>query len=204
MHGVAVAQGRDQPQNVRPLMCTAIGAASDEFRSPLPSTIRRASTTNEELVFEMDGSTRQEALKRLDVLVGEWVMEADMPGLTTLAGRSVFEWTLDGRFLVQRTEVPVAEAPDSMAIIATDPETGEYTQHYFDARGVVRVYAMSFADGVWQLLREARDFSPSAFRQRFTGYVGNDGNTIRCSWEVSHDDSTTWEQDFALTFRRSR
>lgn len=75
----------------------------------------------------MDGSARQEALERLDVLVGEWVVEADFPGLDTPAARCVFEWTLDGRFLVQRTEIPVAEAPDSMAIIAADPETGAYT-----------------------------------------------------------------------------
>ena len=152
----------------------------------------------------MDGAERQEVLKRLDVLVGEWVVEADFPGVDTPPGRSVFEWTLDGRFLVQRTEIPIDGAPDSMAIIAADPETGEYTQHYFDSRGVVRVYAMSFADGVWRLLREAPDFSPLAFRQRFTGRVGDDGDSIHCRWEISKDGSTTWELDFGLTFRRSR
>ncbi|NGO13073.1 hypothetical protein G5C60_37100 [Streptomyces sp. HC44] len=52
----------------------------------------------------------------------------------------------------------MAEAPDSMAIVAADPETGAYTQHYFDSRGVIRVYAMTFADGVWRLLRETPDF----------------------------------------------
>jgi len=30
----------------------------------------------------MDGSVRQEALERLDVLAGEWVVEADFPGQT--------------------------------------------------------------------------------------------------------------------------
>ncbi|MFD9194242.1 hypothetical protein ACFWCA_39315 [Streptomyces phaeochromogenes] len=152
----------------------------------------------------MDGSARQEALERLDVLVGEWVVEADFPGLDTSAARCVFEWTLDGRFLVQRTEISLAEAPDSMAIIAADPETGAYTQHYFDSRGVARLYAMSFAGGVWRLLREAPDFSPLDFRQRFTGHVGDDGTTIRGSWETSHDDGATWEHDFTLTYRRSR
>ncbi|MEW2403298.1 hypothetical protein [Streptomyces sp. NPDC046862] len=152
----------------------------------------------------MDGAPRDEALERLDVLVGEWAVEVDFPGLAAPAARSVFEWTLDGRFLVQRTEVPLAEAPDSMAIVAVDPETGRYTQHYFDARGVVRVYAMTLADGVWRLLRETPDFSPLAFRQRFTGYVSDDGNTIRGTWEMSNEGSTGWERDFALTYRRSR
>jgi hypothetical protein len=165
---------------------------------------RRASTIDEEEVSAVDGSARQEALERLDVLVGEWVVEADFPGLATPAAHSVFEWTLDGQFLVQRTAISIAEAPDSMAIVAVDPETGEYTQHYFDSRGVVRLYAMSFADGVWRLLRETPDFSPLAFRQRFTGHLGDDGDTIRGAWETSTDGSTTWKQDFTLTYRRSR
>lgn len=54
----------------------------------------------------MGATARQEALKRLDVLVGEWVVEAEFPGLEVPPGRSVFEWTLDGQFLVQRTEAP--------------------------------------------------------------------------------------------------
>jgi hypothetical protein len=151
----------------------------------------------------VNAPARQEPLARLDVLVGEWVVEADFPGQSVPAGRSVFEWTLDGRFLVQRTEVPIPEAPDSVAIIAVDPETGEYTQHYFDSRGVVRLYAMSFTDGVWRLLREVPDFSPLGFRQRFAGHVSDDGNTIRGAWEISNDSSAAWEQDFALTYRRS-
>lgn len=152
----------------------------------------------------MDGAARDEALERLGVLVGEWAVEVDFPGLTAPTARSVFEWTLDGRFLVQRTEVPLAEAPDSMAMVAVDPETGQYTQHYFDTRGVVRVYAMTFAEGVWRLLREAPDFSPLAFRQRFTGHVSDDGDTIHGTWEMANDGSAPWEHDFALTYHRSR
>ena len=151
----------------------------------------------------MGAAERQEALKRLDVLVGEWVVEAEFPGLDVPPGRSVFEWTLDGRFLVQRTEAP-SPAPESMAIIAVDPETGGYTQHYYDSRGVVRLYAMTFADGVWQLLRESPDFSPLDFRQRYTGQVGEDGDTIRGAWEIWRDGSDGWQQDFALSYRRSR
>ncbi|MCD7438355.1 DUF1579 domain-containing protein [Streptomyces lincolnensis] len=151
----------------------------------------------------MSGAVRQEALERLDVLVGEWVVEAGFPGQPAVEARSVFDWTLDGRFLVQRTEVPLPEAPDSMAIIATDPETGAYTQHYFDTRGVARLYSMTFADGVWRLLRETPDFSPLSFRQRFTGRLGADGDTIEGAWELSKDSSADWEHDFALTYRRS-
>jgi len=151
----------------------------------------------------MGAAAQQEALERLDVLVGEWVVEAEFPGLEVPPGRSVFEWTLDRRFLVQRTEAP-NPAPDSMAVIAVDPETGGYTQHYYDSRGVVRLYAMTFAEKTWQLLREAPDFSPLDFRQRYTAQVGEDGNTIRGVWEMWRDDSDGWQQDFPLAYRRIR
>ena len=151
----------------------------------------------------MDTTERQEALKRLDVLVGEWVVEAEFPGLEVPPGRSVFEWTLDGQFLVQRTEAP-NPAPDSMAVIAVAPETGGYTQHYYDARGVVRLYAMTFAEGAWQLLRETPDFSPLDFRQRFTAQVGEDGDSIRGVWEMWRDGSEGYQRDFSLSYRRIR
>lgn len=144
---------------------------------------------------------RPEELARLDVFVGEWTVEADIPSVGVMGGaRSVFEWTLDGRFLVQRTETPIAEAPDAMMLVAPDPATGGYTQHYFDDRGIVRVYAMSFDGTVWRLLRETADFSPLPFRQRFTARV--DGDTIAGAWEKSTD-GTTWEHDLTLTYRRT-
>jgi hypothetical protein len=155
---------------------------------------------------------RADALARLDVFIGDWSIEARFPGRqpapSGAAGsgptvRSWFEWALGGRFLLQHTEVPIPEAPDSLAIVSTDPRTGGYTQHYYDSRGVVRLYAMSFADGVWTLTREAPDFSPLDFRQRFTGTFSEDGNTITGAWEKGRDDGE-WEHDFALTYRRAR
>ena len=72
---------------------------------------------------------RAGALARLDVFVGEWVMEARFPGgepaPSSAAGvgpmaRSWFEWTLDRQFLLQRTEIAIPEAPDSLTIVSTD------------------------------------------------------------------------------------
>jgi hypothetical protein len=152
-----------------------------------------------------------EALARLDVFVGEWVVQARFPGGEPAPSigaeegpqaRSRFEWALDGRFLLQRTEAPVPQAPDSLAIVSVDPETGEYTQHYYDSRGVVRLYAMSLADGVWTLTRESPDFSPLDFGQRFTGTFSQDRNTISGAWE-KRIGGAGWEHDFALTYRRA-
>jgi hypothetical protein len=150
---------------------------------------------------------RADALARLDVFVGEWVMEARFPGdqparQDAPQGHSRFEWDLDRQFLLQRTEIPVPEAPDSLTIVSTDLKTDAYTQHYYDSRGVARLYAMTVGDGVWTLTREAPDFGPLDFAQRFTGTFSADGNTISGAWE-SRSDPDDWQHDFALTYRRA-
>ena len=150
----------------------------------------------------IDQAARKAGLERLDPFVGEWSMEASFPLAppTGVVGRAVFEWILGGQFLVQRSEVPHPDAPDGFAIVDFDPDREAYSQHYFDSRGVVRVYAMSFSDGVWTLLRDSPDFSPLNFSQRFTGTFSDDGNAIQGPWETS--DGSTWEHDFDLTYTR--
>jgi hypothetical protein len=152
---------------------------------------------------------RSEALARLEVFVGEWVLEAVFPGDSPPTGTgeipkaySRFEWDLDRQFLLQRTEMPIPEAPDSLTIISADLENGAYTQHYYDSRGVVRLYAMTLAGRVWTLTRESRDFSPLEFRQRFTGTFSDDQNTISGAWEKGFNGSD-WQHDFLLTYRRA-
>jgi hypothetical protein len=51
-------------------------------------------------------------------------------------------------------------------------------QHYFHSRGVARVYRMSFARGVWKLLRTSAHLWPLDFSQRFGGSFSEDGATI--------------------------
>jgi hypothetical protein len=125
----------------------------------------------------------------------------DMPP-PELGARVTFEWLPGERFLIQRWEVPTPEAPDGIAIIGPDPEqAGGYLQHYFDTRGVARVYKMSFENRVWKLWRDEADFSPLDFSQRYTGTISNDGNTIAGAWEICHD-GTTWEHDFDLAYTK--
>jgi hypothetical protein len=138
-------------------------------------------------------------------LVGEWRLLAafgDEPA-ADIGARVVFEWLPGERFLVERWTVPVAEAPDGIAMIGADPKRdGSYLQHYFDSRGVARVYRMSFEDGVWKLWREEPDFSPLDFAQRVAGTFSANGATIDGRWEICHD-GTTWERDFDLTYTRA-
>ena len=145
----------------------------------------------------MSAADRGERLARLEVLVGEWALHADIPGAA--AGRATFEWALGGQFLVQRTEVPDSAVPDSVAVIRVDLESGALQQHYFDSRGVVRLYEMSLEGGVWRLQRDAPDFSPLPFHQRFIGKIT--GDAINGRWERS-DTGEDWDLDFGLDYRR--
>jgi hypothetical protein len=151
---------------------------------------------------EMAGDPRSSALARLDAFVGEWSLAVDFPdGPKDSSGRVTFEWTLGREYLLQRWQVPHPEAPDGMAVISAEDDGDAYVQHYFDSRGVVRVYRMTFRDGLWTLVRDAPDFTPLDFSQRYTGAFSEDGSSIVGRWETSYDGST-WELDFNLTYRR--
>jgi hypothetical protein len=101
---------------------------------------------------------------------------------------------------VQRWEVEHPDAPDGIAIIGLDATGAGYLQHYFDSRGVARVYEMTFPDNVWTLERHA---AAPDFSQRFTGTFDPDRNTIVGRWESSSD-SSNWKPDFDLTYTRTQ
>ena len=150
--------------------------------------------------MESDDTARDAAMARLEAFIGEWVMEARFPDGNGGTGRAVFEWTLDRRFLVCRTEVP-GDVPDGLMVMGYDPGRMPYCQHYFDSRGVARVYAMDLSGGVWTLLRDSADFTSLAFAQRYTGTFSPDGQRIDGRWE-SAQDGVTWELDFHLSYTK--
>jgi hypothetical protein len=70
--------------------------------------------------------------------------------------------------------------------------------HYYDSRGLYRVYETSLDQVAWKFWRDA---SPPDFSQRFTGTFGDDGKTITGRGELSKD-GTIWEGDLDLTYYR--
>jgi hypothetical protein len=147
-----------------------------------------------------DRSAPAEGLAALDILVGAWTEQVLLPDIPP--GRVVFEWALDGHYLLQHSEIPQSEFPNSLAVIARDTAGDGYVQHYFDSRGVVRIYQMSLRDALWTLSRTEPDFTPLAFAQRFEGRFAPDGYTIAGRWETSEDGGEHWKLDFPLTFTR--
>ncbi|MEP7024415.1 MAG: hypothetical protein ABJB47_11580 [Actinomycetota bacterium] len=148
---------------------------------------------------------RPAAIARLEVLVGQWEVTATFeagffgPGSAEVqdsSGRTTFEW-LDGEFfLIQRFRTGNPAAPDGLAVIGTADGPGTLRQHYYDSRGVERVYEMSLTDGVWKVWRDEPGFC-----QLFSGAISSDGKTIEGAWEKSADGSQ-WKHDFTLTYRK--
>jgi hypothetical protein len=152
-------------------------------------------------------------LEQLNRLVGTWTTEATHPALPGLIvhGIAVIEWLEGERFLIHRARIDHADFPDSISIIGiTDRDRVEnaptddpaaatelrLAMHYFDSRGVFRVYDVSVDDQAWRLWRDAPGFS-----QRFTGTFADRGDTIAGHWQLCRDD-ITWNDDLQITYRR--
>ena len=140
--------------------------------------------------------TVEDPLAPLTALLGSWTIEATHPAVpsTVVGGETRFEWLEGERFLLQRSTTDHPEFPDSLIVYGA--EAGELSMHYFDSRGVHRVYGVSFEGGVWRMWRNEPGFS-----QRFTGTLDEEGNTIEGLWKLSRDD-TTWDDDLKVAFRR--
>ena len=150
---------------------------------------------------------RDASLRGLDVLVGEWSLEATHPMApgVVVHGRAIFQWMDGGKFLLMTSENDHPDFPNSTSVIGNtsidrigDPgEPGEALRmFYFDSRGVHRVYEISITPTTWKWWRESEGFS-----QRFTATFTEDGDTLAGQGELCRD-GLTWEPDIAMTYRR--
>jgi hypothetical protein len=147
----------------------------------------------------------QPILARLDVLVGRWTVQPKVEGVP--AAWSEFTWQDDGLFLRQVSDVDTALMTAQMnpwrdhhpfpttTIVGLDDTAESFTSLYADARGVHRVYAMTFGDGGWTMQRSA-----PGFNQRFIAAVSPD--VIDGRWEMSKD-GETWHTDFEIRYTRN-
>jgi hypothetical protein len=151
-------------------------------------------------------------LARLGRLVGRWTTEATHPLIpgVVVHGTANIEWLEGERFLTIRARVDHPDFPDSLSVIGNfehdrvdgatrsvpEDATTSMRMHYFDSRGVFRLYDASIDDAAWRYWRDAPGFS-----QRFTGTVADGGNTIVGRSELCRDD-VHWIDDLAITYRR--
>lgn len=142
-------------------------------------------------------------LDALQPFIGEWVVEGRHVAFpdTVIRGASVFEWWGDRTFLIHRATLDHPDFPDSIAVMGATRLDGGLAQHYFDSRGVHRVFDMTFADGVWTLDRKA--VGPKDFDQRMNATFSADGNTIMAESELRDSHTHEMRRDFSVIYRRS-
>jgi hypothetical protein len=140
------------------------------------------------------------ALGRLDVLAGRWTQEVDVSGGPR--GTTTSTWILGDPYLLEESVLGDPHFPESRSIIEYDESTGGFRQHYFDSRGVTRVYRLELDGTRWTRTRTEPDFTALAFAQRFVGEISPDGRSVEGRWEQSHDGGATWELDFGLRYVR--
>jgi len=142
--------------------------------------------------------TEEPGLQKWQRLIGRWEIEGAHPMLPgeAIRGTSTFEWLEGRRFVIWRSRHLHPEIPDAITIIGVTD--GQLSMHYFDERGVYRVYAASLDHATWRFWRDAP--APD-LSQRFTGTFGEDGNTISGRGQLSRD-GHAWEDDLALDYRR--
>ena len=138
-------------------------------------------------------------LELLRALAGTWTTEGTHPLLpaAVIHGRATFEWLEGGRFLIWRSHYDHPEIPDAIAVTGVTDDN-LLSMHYFDSRGVYRVYSVSMSPGTWRFSRDAPGFS-----QRFTGTFSNGGNTITGRGQLSHD-GASWDDDLVLTYQKTQ
>jgi hypothetical protein len=142
-------------------------------------------------------------------LVGAWTTEATHPAFpgTTVRGAAEVQWLEGERFLIFRARTDHPDFPDSISIIG---DTGGLQMHYFDSRGVHRIYEVHVTQDGWEFARDAagrdapeigRDTPP--FSQRLTLTFEDDDDTMAGRSKISSDDKT-WRDDLQITYRRSQ
>jgi hypothetical protein len=114
---------------------------------------------------------------------------------TVVKGRMAHEWLEGERFLVQRSSNDHPDFPDSISVIGF--VDGELAAHYFDSRGVFRIYRVAMEGDTLRMWRDAPGFS-----QRMEGTLSEDGATLALVGQLSRDDET-WDDDLAVTYTRA-
>jgi hypothetical protein len=156
--------------------------------------------------------TQPAALQALDQIVGTWTTRATHPMLpgVIVHGTAVMEWLEGERFLMWRARNDHPQFPASTSIIgladkdrvaegADDSASSEaLTMHYFDSRGVFRVYRFAIDSSSLRFWRDAPGFS-----QRFKGTFADRNETIVVSSQACEDD-VHWADDIEITYRRAK
>jgi hypothetical protein len=148
------------------------------------------------------------AVAGFETLIGEWHGEGAIPidPPMQISVRSTIERF--GAFIVMRTVGEPAEMPSTLSVIGGAPDGEPQPMHYFDDRGVKRLFMTTVEGSTWTIWRAPREDwngpDGPGFNQRFIGEISADGNAIEGRWERGMGDAgDQWELDFPITYVRT-
>jgi len=107
-----------------------------------------------------------------------------------VSGQLRYERVLGGAFLMQHWSYDHPDFPDALSLLS------ETQSHYFDVRGIVRIFDLDIDDMAWTMVHLDRAFS-QRFETRFEG-----ADAMQGTGEASPDGGATWRPDFTITYRR--
>jgi hypothetical protein len=146
-------------------------------------------------------------MKDFEPLIGEWLGEGEIPidPPMTITAEATVERL--GELVVFRSVAEPAEVPDTLSVIGGAPDGESQPMHYFDSRGVKRLYRTALEGRTWKIwLDPGEDWNgPNGpgFNQRFIAEISPDGSTIEGRWERGMGDAgDEWEIDFPITYHR--
>jgi hypothetical protein len=146
-------------------------------------------------------------MKDFKPLIGDWLGEGEIPidPPITITAEATVERL--GELVVFRSVAEPAEVPDTLSVIGGAPDGESQPMHYFDSRGVKRLYRTALEGRTWKIwLDPDEDWNgPNGpgFNQRFIGEISADGSTIEGRWERGMGDAgDEWEIDFPITYHR--
>jgi hypothetical protein len=143
-------------------------------------------------------------------VVGRWTTEATHPAFpgTVVSGWAEVDWLEGEKFLIWRSHSDHPDFPDSTSIVG---DTDGLRMHYFDSRGVHRIYPLTVTGDGWEMAMDRQSSGSAAFAspddpgfsQRMTFTFEDEDQTISGKSQLSYDD-VNWEDDLQITYRRSR
>jgi hypothetical protein len=146
-------------------------------------------------------------MKDFEPLIGEWHGEGEIPIEPPMKISVEAKIERLGKFIVFGSKGEPADVPDSVSIIGGAPEGEPQPMHYFDSRGVERLFMMALEGSTLKIWRAAgEDWNGPhgpGFNQRFIGEMSPDGTTIEGRWERGMGDAgDRWEIDFPINYTR--
>jgi hypothetical protein len=146
-------------------------------------------------------------MNEFESLLGRWHGEGIFPSdpPMTLVSNAKIERL--GPFIVFTSVGEPEEVPNTLSIIGGAPEGEPQPMHYYDSRGIKRLYQTVIEGATWKIWRApGEDWNGPdgpGFNQRFIGEISADGRTIESRWERGMGDAgDDWELDFTIAYVR--